>query len=391
MVYMRRTTTQPNAFPDRRAFLRAGLATTAAGAAWIGLRHRETARITEFTAEQLPAFSIIPVVGDGKWVWTHPPEETGYLEPREFELKIGIQMEGTGNATQLKATTPVPVAFPEQLIRGTKLQTDGCRAVVRPSGAESSQLLLNAPTITRRQTVMAAVTMRLTLFKQYLGYVAERFPAEQPLLPKPFRKQFLQDSPGIQTRLPEVRELAKEITSGHYHPWQKAEAFHYWVRQNIRARIGTYTSVQRALRDRLGDCEERAAVFVALCRAAGIPARLVWVPNHNWAEFYLVDDAGDGHWIPAAHGLVLVVWMDRCARAGNPERRQDSGARETPATTAVARLVSMDGCSTADAILGGTEAAGAKSRRGRRPRSSAKKRAGRMGVATKSPTRRRTP
>ena len=27
-------------------------------------------------------------------------------------------------------------------------------------------------------------------------------------------------------------------------------------------------------------------MLVALCRAGGIPARLVWVPNHNWAEFY---------------------------------------------------------------------------------------------------------
>ena len=42
-----------------------------------------------------------------------------------------------------------------------------------------------------------------------------------------------------------------------------------------------------------------SAVFVALCRAAGIPARLVWVPNHNLAEFYLADKEGTGHWIPA--------------------------------------------------------------------------------------------
>ena len=65
------------------------------------------------------------------------------------------------------------------------------------------------------------------------------------------------------------------------------------------ARIGSYTNVIIALRDHVGDCEERAAVFVALCRAAEIPARLVWVPNHNWAEFYLADEKGEGHWIPA--------------------------------------------------------------------------------------------
>jgi hypothetical protein len=43
----------------------------------------------------------------------------------------------------------------------------------------------------------------------------------------------------------------------------------------------------------------------------------VWVPDHNWAEFYLIDEQGEGHWIPAhtacyfwfgwtgAHELVL--------------------------------------------------------------------------------------
>ena len=54
-----------------------------------------------------------------------------------------------------------------------------------------------------------------------------------------------------------------------------------------------------ALTNRVGDCEEMAGIFVALCRAAGIPARLVWIPNHVWSEFYLTDRVGKGHWIPA--------------------------------------------------------------------------------------------
>ena len=39
-------------------------------------------------------------------------------------------------------------------------------------------------------------------------------------------------------------------------------------------------------------------MFIALCRAAGIPARLVWVPSHNWAEIGLYDHEGKPHWIP---------------------------------------------------------------------------------------------
>jgi len=97
----------------------------------------------------------------------------------------------------------------------------------------------------------------------------------------------------------EVRDMAESLSGQIDHPWDQAAAFHDWVRENIDTRQGAFTSVTRALRDRVGDCEERAAVFVAFCRAVGIPARLVWVPNHNWAEFYLTDYDGRGHWIPA--------------------------------------------------------------------------------------------
>ena len=31
-------------------------------------------------ASNPPAFSITPVIGDGKWIWRDPPTDTGYLE-----------------------------------------------------------------------------------------------------------------------------------------------------------------------------------------------------------------------------------------------------------------------------------------------------------------------
>ena len=60
-----------------------------------------------------------------------------------------------------------------------------------------------------------------------------------------------------------------------------------------------------------------------------MPARLVWVPNHNWAEFFLVDSDGKGCWIPVhtasyfwfgwtgAHELVL----QKGDRVDIPDRR----------------------------------------------------------------------
>jgi hypothetical protein len=40
------------------------------------------------------------------------------------------------------------------------------------------------------------------------------------------------------------------------------------------------------------------SLFVALCRANGIPARTVRVPGHCYPEFYLLERNGKGHWFP---------------------------------------------------------------------------------------------
>jgi len=197
-----------------------------------------------------------------------------------------------------------------------KIETDGCAATIRQLSPEAGQLFMSAQAIARGQLISAVAHFRITLTKEYRGFEKEQFSVEQKF-PKEFCKLYMYDSPGIQTRQRMVRDLASEISGQLDHPWDKAKAFHDWVWKNIKAERGYYTSVIEAIRNRVGDCEERAAVFVALCRVSGIPARLVWVPNHNWAEFCLRDNDGEPHWIPShtsayswfgwtgAHELVL--------------------------------------------------------------------------------------
>jgi hypothetical protein len=260
---------------------------------------------------------VIPVVGDGRWIWTEPPREgLGYLEPRSYGLEIGIELEGSGSAVDIISTTTAPVSYPEQKIESVKLETQGCQAQLRELAPGAGQLVLMAEGIEQGQTVKATAHYKLTLFKQYFGYKREQFPEKQEL-PADVRRAYLQDSPGIQTKAKPVRDLAAELSRSLNHAWDRAQAFADWVPKNIRPQIGSYTSVSTALETHRGDCEEMAGVFVALCRAVGIPSRLVWVPNHTWAEFYLVDEVKHGHWIPAhtacyswfgwngAHELVL--------------------------------------------------------------------------------------
>ncbi len=281
---------------DRRGFLQLGLGAAACG----GMKAFGSVpcNLQSEAMPVPPAFSVIPVVGDGKWIWTKPPQaETGYLEPRLFRVSVGIELVGRGDGTQIKATTPLPVECPEQKLEGGDVQAQDCEAEVRDVGEYARQLYLYAPQIAQGQKISAKVSYKATLYKQYHSYQRDQFPQKQTV-PAGIGKQFLGESPGIQTRSKEVHDLLNALRGGLKHPWDLAEKFAAWIPRNIRPQIGPYTSVVTALEKRQGDCAEMSAVFVALCRTAGIPARLVWVPNHNWSEIYLTDKDGKGNWIP---------------------------------------------------------------------------------------------
>ena len=68
-------------------------------------------------------------------------------------------------------------------------------------------------------------------------------------------------------------------------------------------------SAREVLRTKVGDCNEHTALYVAMARAAGIPARiavgLVFVRGvqgafyyHAWPEVYLDEGNGRGMWLP---------------------------------------------------------------------------------------------
>jgi transglutaminase-like putative cysteine protease len=248
-----------------------------------------------------PAWAVIPVVGDGRWIEIEPPRKPlGNYDERPFELSVGIEMRGRGNGTDVQAVTPVPLPHPEQKIGDVRIETEGCQARIQAVGEGAAQLVVAAAAIGAGGVLRAIARYQLTVAKQYFGHERDRFPRVQPKPAAEIRGRYLLDSPGIETGSAQVRKLLAAVRGpGDEHPWDVARRCWVWVRENIRPRIGPYTSVTRAIDDRVGDCEEMAGVFVALCRRAGIPARLVWVPNHNWAEFHLVDEAGVGHWIPA--------------------------------------------------------------------------------------------
>ena len=93
--------------------------------------------------------------------------------------------------------------------------------------------------------------------------------------------------------------MAKQIGVDKKKAWDHIEAIYDWVRENIKDKDqGGVIKGAVAGKDGNGDCEARTSTFVAICRAADIPARTVWVSGHVYPEFYLCDGTGEGHWFP---------------------------------------------------------------------------------------------
>jgi len=104
--------------------------------------------------------------------------------------------------------------------------------------------------------------------------------------------------PLVQSNHPEIVRLARRLSRGQRDPRVVGERINQWVYDSLAKRItfGIPSALQ-VLRGRAGDCNEHAQLFVALARAAGIPARidagLAYIGGkfyyHAWPEIFLRD------------------------------------------------------------------------------------------------------
>lgn len=117
--------------------------------------------------------------------------------------------------------------------------------------------------------------------------ILENLPAGDAV-PCTGQEQWLAASPYIQTGAPEIAALAGELTAGSSGALEKIRRLADWVYRNIDKRpvIGIPDALT-TLRQKIGDCNEHAALFSALARSLGIPARIAaGVTYHNKAFYY---------------------------------------------------------------------------------------------------------
>ena len=110
--------------------------------------------------------------------------------------------------------------------------------------------------------------------------------------------RWLAPEPLIQSRDPRIAAQTRQIIGRERSPARVAELLTHWVARSLYrapASAASVPSAVKVLAVRRGDCNEATTLFVALARAAGLPARtvsgLIYLNDrfyyHAWAEIYL--------------------------------------------------------------------------------------------------------
>jgi transglutaminase-like putative cysteine protease len=100
--------------------------------------------------------------------------------------------------------------------------------------------------------------------------------------------EFLLPSRFVEADAPEILSKAGEIVGREQDSLKAALSIHQWVFENVRKEpTVSVPTAREVLRTRRGDCNEHTTLFVALARAAGLPAKiLVGLVYHEGAFFY---------------------------------------------------------------------------------------------------------
>lgn len=131
------------------------------------------------------------------------------------------------------------------------------------------------------------------------GLTAEASPADLA--------QYLRAEPFIESDAPEIRAEAERMVAGVSGVRNRVERLTREVNQLIEKKpTVSLPSALEVLRTKMGDCNEHTALFVALARSLGIPARisvgLVYVHGafyyHAWPEVFIDEGNRRGLWLP---------------------------------------------------------------------------------------------
>jgi transglutaminase-like putative cysteine protease len=235
---------------------------------------------------------------------------------RAGKVTFAIDVAAPPEAKDVKLWFPYPTSDLEQAIRD--LRFDGNYSSFTLSREPNSGALYlfaqwKGPMPSRTLTVSFHATAR----ERRVAALVDRggpIPVEA--------RRFLESEFFVPVDDPRVKAVAREATAGKKGILAKARAVYDWVVDNTKRDPNVpgcgLGKVEVTLAQRSGKCADISSVYVALARAAGVPAREIFGlrlgrpgetdisgGHHCWAEFYL---PGTG-WVPVDPADVRKVML----------------------------------------------------------------------------------
>ncbi len=230
----------------------------------------------------------------------------GATQVTSFQVGVTARAK-RGDVYGILAIVTVPLVCAEQAVELVEedLTSQVADLTYRPLGTGARQLLVRIPFLAKGDEAHALLTFDVR--NRIILEPEETSTLKIPVKPDRRLKRYLGKSPFIQSKHSKFKKICKAIEeqleasaddAEAITDWQRVEAIYDYVREAIEYLEGPDQSALQALKKGKGDCHDIGALFVALCRTSKIPARLVWVHEHSYPEFCLVDEEGKQYWFP---------------------------------------------------------------------------------------------
>ncbi len=242
-------------------------------------------------------------------------------------LWCDVQNLGPGRITGGTVVLALPEDGPNQVLEsvswaeGARLETDqwGQRVAVYDLG----ELQVGATRSYRLEAVGTFTRISTKIYPHEVGALKE--------IPRDIRKRYLVDADKYRIGDPFIQKTVREVVGEETNPYFVARKLYDFLIGRINYQmVGGWDIAPTVIERGTGSCSEYTFAYVALCRAAGIPARYVGslvlrgedasvdTAFHRWAEIYLPRVG----WIPVDVNAGDEPWQgDRCFSFGGIANR----------------------------------------------------------------------
>ena len=257
-----------------------------------------------------------------------PNAPLSYANPQEYSVIYTVTIMNTGfTPTDIQLYLPVPGEWEAQKDLGIVEISPEPKAQMQEKTKGNSMVFWRLTSIPAKDT-----SADLKLSFTFTAY--ETLIAIDPSSVQPYKKdspevaRYTKAEKYIESDDPSVVKLAGTLSGTETNPYLLAKKFYDYIIDTEKYKVLNQglNGAKYLLENGNGECGDYSALFAALCRAKGIPARPVvgyWAVSgndqtHVWAEFYL---EGIG-WIPEDATIGQQSEENRLYYFGNMDNRR---------------------------------------------------------------------